>query len=215
VRGRVLALLLGGLVLAGCSRGATAVDAGTGLPPPLTLTRDRTDLVFTFMDAEGILRDVDAAEKVPEERRGQVLVRDLSMSPDELQVDRYVFVADLTRDEGGAFPYAVASRYAIDQLLREGDFGPVAAGAEAGSDGVVLYGTAWCGACAQARRWMAERGVAFVEKDIEKDPKAKAELGRKMRRAGMQFGGVPVVEVRGKLMLGFDSGELARMLGGR
>jgi hypothetical protein len=62
---------------------------------------------------------------------------------------------------------------------------------------------------------MAERGVAFVEKDIEKDPRAKAELGRKMRRAGMQFGGVPVVEVRGKLMLGFDSGELARMLGGR
>lgn len=37
-------------------------------------------------------------------------------------------------------------------------------------------------------------------------------MARKMKRAGMQLGGVPVIDVRGKLMLGFDPNELERLL---
>jgi hypothetical protein len=74
------------LAAATCSRGTVAPDAGASWvaePPALTLTRYRTDLLFTWIDLEGKLHDVDSARKVPEDRRKQVLVRDLSKRPEE------------------------------------------------------------------------------------------------------------------------------------
>ncbi len=181
--------------------------------PKLSLTKDRKDLVFTFVDDEGRLRDVDAFEKVPEPRRKQVLVRDLSKRPEELKADQYVFIADLTREENGVWPYAIVSRYQVDRSIKEGDFAAAESDFDdAGQRLVILYGTSWCGACSQARSWLQKKGIPFVDKDVEEDPKAQREMARKMKRAGMQLGGVPVIDVRGKLMLGFDPTELERLL---
>ena len=204
--------------LSSCKKSDSKPDAGSSAAaelPRLLLSKERKDLLFTFVDGEGRLRDVDAVEKVPEPQRKQVLVRDLSKPPEELKVDQYVFVADLTREENGAWPYTVVSRYQVDRSLKEGDF--VADEGDfddAGERMVVVYGTAWCGACQQARSWLTKRGIPHLDKDVEEDPKAQAEMTRKMKRAGMQFGGVPVIDVRGKLMLGFDPKELERMLSG-
>jgi glutaredoxin len=203
--------------LPGCSRrSAGTADAGDfGTLPKLVLAKERKDLLFTYIDEQGRLRDVDSADKVPETRRKQVLVRDLSKRPSELKADSYVFVADLTREENGAWPYTVISRYLADRSVREGDLEGASDDQPIGDAGerlVILYGTRWCGACAQARSWLTRRGVAFVDKDIEADPKAQAEMARKMKRAGMQLGGVPVIDVGGKLLLGFDEGELERLL---
>lgn len=215
-RDRTSLLLLSLSLAVACSRGGKgASDAGVdpAAPPKLTLEKTRQDLIFSYVDADGRLRDVDAADKVPPERRKQVLVRDLSKSPEELHADKYVFIADLTREEGGAYPYAVLSRYDVDRLVREGDLVPIDDSADdAGVRRVVLYGTSWCGACAQARGWLRQRGIPFVDKDVEKDDGAQREMARKMKRAGMQLGGVPVIDVMGKLVLGFDAGEIERLL---
>lgn len=204
------------LVLASCTRKpATPLPAEPSEPPTLDLSGDRTDLLFTWVDADGKLHDVDAADKVPVERRKQVLVRDLSKSPDEVQADRYVFLADVSREEGGFFRYVVVSRHAMDRSLRQGD---LVADQEHEADGgrpeVVLYGTSWCGACVQARKWLREKGIVFADKDVEKDERAQAEMARKARRAGLQFGGVPVIDVRGRLLQGFDPAEIERLLAG-
>ena len=86
-----------------------------------------------------------------------------------------------------------------------------AASASAGSD-VVLYTTTWCGFCKKAKAFLKKRGVAFVERDVEKDPGANEELAEKAARAGVRPGGVPVIDVRGTLVIGFDQAKLERLL---
>lgn len=214
----VLALLALALLAPACAKkDSTQADAGSrGVVaelPKLVLTKERKDLVFSFVDEEGKMRDVDSAEKVPESRRKQVLVRDLSKPPEELKTDQFVFVADLTREEEGAWPYTVVSRYQIDLSIKEGGFVAEEDDLDdAGERRVIVYGTSWCGACAQARSWFDKQGVPYVSKDVEEDPRAQAELNRKMKRAGMQLGGVPVIDVKGKLLLGFDAAQIERLL---
>lgn len=38
---------------------------------------------------------------------------------------------------------------------------------------LVMYCRSWCGDCARARRWLEERGVDFVEIDVETDAEAR------------------------------------------
>ena len=200
-------------VLCACHKVAPA-DAGTATPPaPLVLSKERKDLLFTFVDEQGKLRDVDSFEKVPPSRRRQVLVRDLSKNADELKADQLVYVADLTREEGGAWPYLTVSRYGVDRSIRDGDFGS-AGEDEDGGQRVVLYGTSWCGACAQARAWLRGHRVPFADRDIERDQRAAGEMQRKLKQANLPFGGVPVIDVKGELMLGFDERRLASLLSG-
>lgn len=82
------------------------------------------------------------------------------------------------------------------------------AGSRSGSDEVVVYSTTWCGYCKKAKKWLTSHGVSFVEKDIEQDKDAAAELAQKARASGVQPGGVPVIDFRGKLILGFDQKAL-------
>ena len=46
--------------------------------------------------------------------------------------------------------------------------------------------------------------VPGIEKDIEKDKDAAAELAEKAARVRVKPTGVPVLDVKGKLILGFD-----------
>ncbi len=73
---------------------------------------------------------------------------------------------------------------------------------------IVLYGTSWCGYCKKAREWLTRKGVSFIDRDIEKDEDAASELARKAQAAGVKPRGVPVIDVRGKLILGFDPRQI-------
>lgn len=63
---------------------------------------------------------------------------------------------------------------------------------------VVLYTTAWCGYCKQARRYLAEKGIAYREYDIEKSTVAN----RQHKLAGGQ--GVPLLVVGDRSQSGFS-----------
>ncbi|HLL52269.1 MAG TPA: glutaredoxin domain-containing protein, partial [Myxococcaceae bacterium] len=80
------------------------------------------------------------------------------------------------------------------------------------SSGIVVYGTSWCGYCRKARQWFKSRGIAFEDKDVERDPGAAQELAQKAAAAGVQPRGVPVIDVRGTLVLGYDVRALDRLL---
>ncbi len=81
------------------------------------------------------------------------------------------------------------------------------------STGVVLYSAAWCGYCKKERAWLKAKGVNFTERDIEKDNGAAEELARKASAAGVRPRGVPVTDVRGTLVEGFDEPRLTALLG--
>lgn len=70
---------------------------------------------------------------------------------------------------------------------------------------VIIYSTTWCGFCKTEKQWMDALGVKYIEKDIEADPAAHEEL---LRKNGGTFSGVPVTDVAGTIILGFDRPKL-------
>ena len=74
---------------------------------------------------------------------------------------------------------------------------------------IILYGTSWCGVCAQARAYFRSRGVSFIDKDVEKDASAMAEFKRKAPGAT----GYPVIDLGGEIMPGFSATALDSKLG--
>jgi glutaredoxin-like YruB-family protein len=66
---------------------------------------------------------------------------------------------------------------------------------------VIIYSTTWCAFCKTEKQYLDRLGVAYVEKDVEEDKAAYEEL---MAKNGGNFQGVPVTDIAGELVLGFD-----------
>lgn len=66
---------------------------------------------------------------------------------------------------------------------------------------VIVYSTTWCGFCKTEKQYLDKLGVAYESKDIEEDKAAYDEL---MSKIGGNFQGVPVTDVAGEVILGFN-----------
>jgi len=64
---------------------------------------------------------------------------------------------------------------------------------------VTIYTTTWCGFCRMAKSYMDKLGVKYEEKDVERDVTAAQEAVKKSGQMG-----VPVIDVNGTVILGFD-----------
>jgi glutaredoxin len=192
--------------------------AATSLPK--ITVKPKAKMLFTFVKEGSSFETVDGIDKIPPERRGWVRVVDLAMKPAKRLDHELVYVADLRKPEkNGAYPYVVMSRRAFEiaavNRIREGATAPATPrkSGEVSGKQVILYATSWCSACRQARAFLKEKGIPYVEKDIEKDPGAAAELLEKAKKAGISASGVPVLDVRGTLVQGFDPERLLTLLG--
>ncbi len=63
---------------------------------------------------------------------------------------------------------------------------------------VVMYSADWCGYCRKARSYFQANGVSFRERDVDKDPAARAEYER------LGGSGLPLILVGGKRLNGFS-----------
>jgi glutaredoxin len=81
------------------------------------------------------------------------------------------------------------------------------------ADGVVVYGTAWCAACRDARAWLDARGVAYRFRDVERDATAAADAAARCATLAVTPDRVPVIDVAGRVVLGFDPDRLTSILG--
>lgn len=70
---------------------------------------------------------------------------------------------------------------------------------------ITIYKTSWCAFCHTEAQWLDKLGVSYMTKDIEADPAAYEEL---MSKSGGNFSGVPVTDIAGDLVLGFDRPKL-------
>jgi glutaredoxin len=94
-----------------------------------------------------------------------------------------------------------------------GGAAPAAKPSAGGAPVVTIYGTSWCGACRAARQYLTERKIPFADKDIERDADAAHELAEKAAKMGIPTDRVPVIDVRGRLLLGFDKARIEALLG--
>ncbi len=74
---------------------------------------------------------------------------------------------------------------------------------------VTVYSTTWCAFCGTEKQWLDKLGVAYEAKDIEEDKAAYEEL---MGKIGGNFQGVPVTDIDGEIVLGFDRPKLQQAL---
>jgi glutaredoxin 3 len=72
---------------------------------------------------------------------------------------------------------------------------------------VTIYTTPTCGFCRQAKQFLSQQGVPFVEKNVAADPRAAREM---VRISGQQ--GVPVITVDGQVVIGFNQPRLMQLL---
>jgi glutaredoxin len=74
---------------------------------------------------------------------------------------------------------------------------------------VVVYHQPGCAACHQAMDYLKQRGVAFVEKNVQEDRAALVELIQ------MRLSTTPVILIDGTPIEGFDAARLEAALAAR
>lgn len=70
---------------------------------------------------------------------------------------------------------------------------------------VIIYSTTWCAFCKTEEQYLQKLGVQYVKKDVEEDKEAYEEL---MQKIGGNFQGVPVTDIAGEIVLGFDRAKI-------
>ena len=215
-----------------CKRHDAPVTADD--PAPFVVKADSEGLLLTWIDDKGDFHVEMKVADVP--MMGRDAVRVVDPNKDEgTHADR-IFVADLrTPGADGTFPLRSMTRADFEALAvaRREKNGPTLASAAPPSPSapasassaaadpgkpsslatVVIYGAEWCGACHEAARYLKKKGIPFVEKDVEKDPGAAREMQDKLAKNGLHSGSIPVIDVRGKVMVGFNAGEIDSALG--
>jgi len=237
---RLASILLALLVITACDhRGQSDDEAasesgleGAPIEPPFAVTGDLEGLLLVWFDEDGP-HTASTRDEIPDAHREHVRVDDLSAGPDERLDPDWVYVADVRASaEGGGYAVRQVRRDAYDALVDEAQgVAPMGAGTEvavapdgiedtpptavAGDAGdVVIYGADWCNACQATARYFTSRGVPFVEKNIERDAQARAEMNEKARAAGIRPTGIPVIDFRGTILTGFDQSRLERLIRG-
>jgi glutaredoxin-like YruB-family protein len=72
---------------------------------------------------------------------------------------------------------------------------------------VTVYSTTWCPWCTRAKDFLKQNKVAFKDVNVENNPSAAQELAEKSGQMG-----VPVIEIDGKIIIGFNEPEIRKAL---
>jgi glutaredoxin len=236
VKRLLVVIMVIAIAFAGCKKkGGTA----TSDDPAITVTDKSEGLLLTWVDDKGDFHVEQRVSDVP--MMGRDAVRVVDPTKDEGTHEGRVFVVDLRQaNKDGTYPVQTMSRDDFDRLAekRREKSGPTLAtagsasatpsatatgptiadngngtGVDQGRPTVIIYGAEWCGPCHQAASYLKHKGIPFIEKDIEKDPQAAREMQSKLKAAGIRTGSIPVIDVRGKVMVGFNPGSVDEALG--
>jgi glutaredoxin 3 len=73
---------------------------------------------------------------------------------------------------------------------------------------ITIYSTPTCHFCHLAKDYLNSHGVKFTEHDVATDLEKRKEMVDKTGQMG-----VPVIDIDGQIMVGFEEGRLAEALG--
>jgi glutaredoxin len=218
------------------SSGATkqSADVPPPGPPAIVVRDDSKDLTFSFITLDGGFKTVRSVDEVPYEARDAVRVWN-DMSGDGV-AGPWVYVADLrSKLPDGTYKVDVVARAKFDEMAEDRrnkakaaaiananppsappsstgeDPGSAAPGTGKGKLVVIIYGADWCKPCHQAEAYLKSKGIAYLHKDVD-DPNVHEELADKLYAAGMQTNSIPVLDVAGKILVGFAPDELDRAI---
>ena len=73
---------------------------------------------------------------------------------------------------------------------------------------VIVYSTPTCPHCHHAKDFLKEKNIPFDDIDVSQDREKAKEM---IEKSGQM--GVPVIDIDGKIVVGFDQGKVAELLG--
>jgi glutaredoxin len=221
----------------GCSRkdredDGTSPQAKGGELPALTIRDDTPHLMLTWIDDKGDVHVSLTPSEVPAE--GRALVRIVLTDREEGTRDS-LYVADLGQKQpDGSYAARTMPRREWEGLIEKrrdaylakvtppapalplGDPKQGSLGGPAAPPGVIsnvsaiIYGAEWCKPCHQAAAYLKSKGVRVVEKDIEETAGAAMEMRTKLEQSGQRGGGIPVIDERGQILVGYNPAALDR-----
>lgn len=72
---------------------------------------------------------------------------------------------------------------------------------------VIIYSTPTCVYCKMAKDFFTKNGIAYEEHNVAADEKAREDMFNKSHQMG-----VPVIDVEGSIIIGFDKKNLESLL---
>lgn len=195
--------------------------------PPLKLKDDTPHLLLTWIDKKGDFHVVQKVHDVPKQGRSAVRVVETNREDGTGQL---VYVANLTKKRpDGTYPVKTMTRAQWDEkgaslrkerleaLAPSASTAPPsssAGGPPAAHGGVVaiLYGASWCKPCHDAQRYLEQRGVKVIHKDIESDAVARREMQRKLAANHLHTGEIPIIDIGGHILVGFSANAIDQAL---
>lgn len=73
---------------------------------------------------------------------------------------------------------------------------------------VTVYSTTTCPYCIRAKQFLKENNIPFVDFDVSSD---QAKADEMIQKSGQM--GVPVLDIDGEIIVGFDKGKIKEVLG--
>ena len=72
---------------------------------------------------------------------------------------------------------------------------------------ITIYSTPTCPWCIKVKDYLKEQNVEYSDKDVSTDSEAAKEMYEKTQQRG-----VPVIDIDGKIIIGFDKEEIDNAL---
>lgn len=72
---------------------------------------------------------------------------------------------------------------------------------------IKIYSTPTCPYCVTLKKWLKEKNFEFEDIDVAKDERAQEEM---IIKSGQM--GVPVVDIDGQIVVGFDKEKISKIL---
>ena len=73
---------------------------------------------------------------------------------------------------------------------------------------VIVYSTPTCPYCRQVKEFLTQKGISFTDKNVATDLTAREEM--KAKSSSM---GVPVIDINGDVVIGFNRAKIQELLG--
>lgn len=72
---------------------------------------------------------------------------------------------------------------------------------------IIIYSTPTCVYCKMAKTYLGEHKIEYTEKNVATDMDARAEMVKKSGQLG-----VPVIDIDGQILVGFDKEKMQEIL---
>jgi len=72
---------------------------------------------------------------------------------------------------------------------------------------VLIFTTPSCSFCNQTKRYFRQKGIRFKDIDVSRDQAAARDMLRRSKQSG-----VPVIDIGGKIIVGFNRPQIDKLL---